>query len=474
MTGSPRLRTVDTTSDDALGTSDATDLRARLARREVSASELRQAAMTRARAANLHLNAVAHWFDQPVRTEVVVAGGAPLAGIPTFIKDNEEVAGFPTTQGSRAVPDRPAPTCSPVVSALLALGLDPLGASTLPEFGLTASTESSRYGATRNPWDTGRSAGGSSGGSAAMVAAGVVPIAHANDGGGSIRIPASCCGLVGLKPSRGRLPMNPLKERIPVRIAAQGVLTRSVRDTALLLALADPARSDPGLPPIGHVTRPGAPRLRIGMCVTTLRGLPLTLDTVAAVRSAGSLLAGLGHHVEEVGPPVGEEFATDFLRYWALLAFVLHRSGSKAYGEGFDGTQVEDLTKGLSGMLTRQADRVPGSLRRLRRMARNPDAAFGQYDVLLSPVTGYPAPPIGHLGPDVEFRTHLVRLLQFASMTPVQNVSGAPAMSLPLGRSSEGLPIGVHLAAPFGHERRLLEVALELEEAAPWPVRTTT
>ncbi len=471
MSEHSRPRTVDTTTDDALGTSDATDLVERLARREVSAPELRQAAMARARVANPHLNAVTHWFDDPVSTEVVVPDGAPLAGIPTFIKNNEEVAGFPTTQGSWAVPDTPAPACSPIVTALLRLGLDPLGATTLPEFGLTASTESSRFGATRNPWDTGRSAGGSSGGSAAMVAAGVVPVAHANDGGGSIRIPASCCGLVGLKPSRGRMPMNPLKERIPVRIAAQGVLTRSVRDTALVLALADPARPDAGLPPIGHVTRPGTQRLRIGMCLTTLRGLPLSADTVAAVRSAGALFEDLGHHVEEVGPPVGNEFAMDFLRYWALLAFVLHRSGASAYGQGFDGTRVEELTKGLSALLTRQIDQVPGSLRRLRRLSRRPDAGFDTYDLFLSPVTGYPAPAIGHLGPDVEFRTHLVRLLQFASMTPVQNVSGAPAMSLPLGRSTEGLPIGVHLAAPFGHERRLLEVALELEEAAPWPLR---
>ena len=473
MTDAPRPRTVDTTTDDALGTSDATDLIERLARREVSPAELRTAAMARARAANPHLNAVAHWFDDPVRTEVVVPDDAPLAGIPTFIKDNEEVAGFPTTQGSRAVPDTPAPACSPIVATLLQLGLEPLGASTMPEFGLTANTESSRYGPTRNPWDTDRSAGGSSGGSAAMVAAGVVPMAHANDGGGSIRIPASCCGLVGLKPSRGRLPMNPLKERIPVRIAAQGVVTRSVRDTALLLALTDPARPDAGLPPIGHVTRPGTERLRIGMCVSTLRDLPLSPDTVAAVRSAGALFEDLGHHVEEVGPPVGEEFATDFLRYWALLAFVLHHSGSAAYGKGFDGAQVEEFTRGLSKMLNRQIDRVPGSIRRLRQLSRNPDAGFEKYDLFLSPVTGYPAPPIGFLGPDVEFRTHLVRLIQFASMTPVQNVSGAPAMSLPLGRSAEGRPIGVHLAAPFGHERRLLEVALELEQAAPWPVRTT-
>jgi len=463
--------TIDTTTDDALGDSDVTSLLARLSAQEVSASEVRAAAMARAQAANPELHAVTHWFDESVRTEVVVPADAGLAGVPTFIKDNEEVAGFPTTQGSRAVVDHPAPACSPIVASLLELGLEPLGASTLPEFGLTASTESSRFGATRNPWDIGRSAGGSSGGGAAVVAAGVVPIAHANDGGGSIRIPASCCGLVGLKPSHGRLPANPLKEKVPVKIAAQGVLTRSVRDTALFHALMEQARPAVGLPPIGHVTRPGAARLRIGMCVTASRGLPIAPETVAAVRATGALLEGLGHHVDEVGPPVADGFAADFLRYWGLLAFFLHHGGGAIYGKGFDTAQLEDFTKGLSAMLGRQKALVPDSLRRLRRLARTPDVGFDQYDVLLSPVTGYPAPPIGYLGPDVEFRSHLVRLIRFASMTPVQNVAGTPAISLPLGRTPAGLPIGSHLAAPFGHERRLLEVALELEEAAPWPAR---
>lgn len=472
---SPRTgpRAVDTTTDDALGDSDLTDLRARLAAREVSPSELREAAMARARAANPALNAVTHWFDEPVATEVRVPDNAPLAGIPTFVKDNEEVAGFPTTQGSRAVPDIPAAHCSPIVTSLLELGLAPLGATTLPEFGLTASTESSRFGATRNPWDTDHSAGGSSGGSAAMVAAGVVPIAHANDGGGSIRIPASCCGLVGLKPSRGRLPMNPIKERVPVRIAAQGVLTRSVRDTALFHAEMERVRPVTGLPSIGHVTAPGTQRLRIGLCLTASRGLPIHPETVAAVRAAAALCEGLGHHVEEVGPSVADDFAGDFLRYWALLAFALHHRGGAVYGSGFDGSRVEDLTKGLSAMVARHVDRIPGSLWRLRRLAQRPNTGFDRHDLLMSPVTGYPPPPIGQLAPDVPFRTQLVRLIRFASMTPVQNVSGAPAMSLPLGRSAHGLPIGVHLAAPFGQERRLLEVALELGQASPWPMRTT-
>lgn len=459
---------VNATTDDALGSSDLTDLVARLARREVSPAELRTAALARARAANPELNALARWFDEPILTPPI-RGDAPLAGIPTLIKDNEEVAGYPTSQGSRAVPDRPAAHSSPIVATLLGLGLDPLGATTLPEFGLTASTESSRFGATRNPWDTSRTAGGSSGGSAALVAAGVVPLAHGNDGGGSIRIPASCCGLVGLKSTRGRLPANPIKERLPIRIAHQGVLTRTVRDTALFHAVLEQTYLPDGLPPIGDVSRPGTRRLRIGLCDTTIRGLPLEAQTVTAVRQVGELCASLGHHVEQAPPPVGDDFATDFLRYWALVAFALHRRGGAAYGPGFDGDLVEELTKGLSGMLVRQAERVPGSLLRLRRLVREPDTGFGTYDVLLTPVTGYPAPPIGHLGPEVEFRTHLVRLLRFAVATPVQNVSGGPAMSLPLGRTGDGRPIGVQLAGRFGQDRTLLELGLELEQAAPWP-----
>ena len=461
--------TVDTTSDDALGSSDATVLIARLARREVSPRELRDAALERARRVNPHLNALTQWLEEPVGTDLGVDPEAPLAGIPTALKDNEPLAGYPTSNGSAAVPDVAAPASSPFVRHFLALGLDPIGTTTLPEFGLTASTESTRFGATRNPWDPGRSVGGSSGGSAALVASGVVPIAHSNDGGGSSRIPASVCGLVGLKPTRGRLPDALGVDLLPVQITAQGVLTRTVRDTALYYAHAERAFRADGLPPIGHVTAPSGRRLRIGVFPGAASGLPVTPDTVAAVRATGELCTSLGHHVEDVGPPVGDQFGPDFLVLWAYLAFLLHRGGRFMYGPGFDRRRTEIFTWGLSARLLRQVDRVPGALRRLRRLAREHEAAFDSYDVLLTPVTGHSAPPIGHLGPDVEFRIHLVRLMRFCSMTPVQNVSGSPAISLPLGRGTDGLPIGVHLAAPFGQERRLLELALELEAAAPWP-----
>ncbi len=468
MTDTPRPATVDATADDALGTGDATDLLAALASRSVSATEVRAAAISRAKAANVQLNAVTRWFGRPIAGEVPEA---PLAGIPTFIKDNEEVAGYPTSQGSWAVVDRPAPESSPIVAAMLEAGLAPLGASTLPEFGLTATTESSRFGATTNPWDTTRSAGGSSGGAAALVAAGVVPMAHGNDGGGSIRIPAAACGLVGLKPSRGRLPMNPLKQKVPVLIAVQGVLTRTVRDTALFYAAMEQRRPAAGLARIGHVTRPGAARLRIGLCRTATKGLPIHPEVRDAIVRVGEVCEELGHHVELVGPPVDDGFAPDFVRYWALMALFLRRAGAMAYGSGFDARRLEQLTLGLSARATKQMDRLPGTIRRLRKAASRPTPLLERFDLLISPVTGHAAPALGYLGPDVDFHTHLVRLVRFAPMTAAQNVTGEPAISLPLGRTSSGLPIGVQVAAPLGLERRLLEVALELEEAAPWPVR---
>jgi amidase len=301
-----------------------------------------------------------------------------------------------------------------------------------------------------------------------------VPIAHANDGGGSIRIPAACCGLVGLKPSRGRLVDRPELERLPVPLTTQGVLTRTVRDTARYYAEAERLHANPALPPIGLVEGPGPERLRIGVVMHGIKDLPVDPETAAAVASVAQLCADIGHHVEEVAAPVDDRFGPDFLSYWALLAFLLKNTGGSLFGEGFDGSRTEDFTKGLAALLRQQLERVPGSLRRLRRTAR--DSGNAGVDVVLSPVLGHAPPPLGYLGPDVEFRTHLVRLLRYTSFTPLQNVSGAPALSLPLARTSSGLPIGIHLAAPVGHERRLLELAYALEEAAPWPTtpgRTT-
>jgi amidase len=459
------LARVDAVTDDALGADDATGLLARLAAGEVSRSELLEAALARAERVNPALNAVAAWTPSYRSAD----GDAPLAGIPTVVKDNEDLAGYPSGQGSDAVPHLPASMSSPVVDQLLRLGLVPVAKTTLPEFGLTATTESVRYGATRNPWDLARSSGGSSGGSAALVAAGVVPVAHANDGGGSIRIPAACCGLVGLKPSRGRVVDRPELERLPVQIAVQGVLTRTVRDTALYLAAAERLYANPSLPRIGHVAAPSPRRFRIGVVTSGILGLPLSAATTQAVLDAARLCERLGHDVEETAAPADDQFGVDFLRYWAFVAFSLRYAGAAVFGRGFDGRRTEPFTKGLSHLFVRSPERLPPAVRRLRRLAREGERGFDRYDLLLTPVVGHETPAIGHLGPDVPFRTHLLRLLRYTSFTPLQNVTGSPAVSLPLGRTEDGLPIGVQVVAPYGRDNRLLSLAYELEEAAPWP-----
>lgn len=453
---------VNTTRDDALGTDDLCGLLDRLARREVSPDELRAAALARAERANPLLNAVCVWVDPG-------SGGwrdGPFAGIPAAIKDNEDLAGYPTSWASLAVPDQPARANSPFVEQFLRLGLSPIAKTTLPEFGWTASTESIRFGATRNPWDIRRSAGGSSGGSAALVAAGVVPLAHGNDGGGSIRVPAAACGLVGLKASRGRIIDRPEVARLPVPLTVQGVLTRTVRDTARYLAEAERLHANPDLPPVGLVTGASQRRLRMGVLDAGLPGVPIAAASRQAVRDAAGMCEELGHHVEPVPPLVDDRFGPDFGRYLCLLAFMMQHAGGRMLGTDFHAERTEPLTKGLSAIAARSGLQLPTTLRRLRKLASVGEPVYESVDVLLMPSTAHDTPPIGHLGPDVGVDEHLVRLIRFLAANPVQNVTGSPALSLPLAQTADGLPMGVQLVAPRGHERRLLELGFELEAAS--------
>ncbi|HET7900819.1 MAG TPA: amidase [Candidatus Nanopelagicales bacterium] len=452
--------------DDALGRDDMVGLLDRLARRDVSPDELRKAAVSRARTVNDRLNAVTCWVDD----ETLAADDGPFSGVPTLIKDNEHLAGYPTTQGSQAVADRTAEISGPWASSALALGLAPVAKTTLSEFGLTATAETLRFGATRNPWDLSRSSGGSSGGSGALVAAGAVPLAHGNDGGGSIRIPASCCGLVGLKPSRGRLPDTAVM--VPVNIAVQGVLTRSVRDTARYYAEVEKQSPAKGLPEIGLVEGPSSQRLRIGVVTVPPMGLPVDPVVVAPVEATAALLASLGHEIVDVPHPVDDSFGPDFLRYWGLLAGLSRTMGRLEYGDGFDPDAVEPFTRQLGSVAKEQAARMPSTLLRLRRLATKHESVWSDCDVYLSPTLAHEPAEIGWLGAEVDPRTHLLRVLRYVSFTPLQNVTGSPAISLPLGRGASGVPIGVHVAAPFGEERRLLELAYELEAAHPWPLLT--
>ncbi len=452
--------------DDALGDLDAVALAAALRAGEVSQAELIDAAIARAEAVDPALNGLAHAAFDRARTDAPRNGF--FAGIPTFVKDNSDVAGMPTMDGTDAWTPRPAPADGDFARSFLGTGLIALGKTQLSEFGFSASAEHPRLGPVRNPWNTEHTAGASSSGSGAFVAAGVVPIAHANDGGGSIRIPAACNGLVGLKPSRGRLPLDKQMRQMPLRIVANGVLTRSVRDTAAFYREAERLQRNPKLPAIGNVTGPGSRRLHIAVCTESIarEASPeireLTMKTAA-------LLEGLGHRVTEISNPVPASFMNDFLLYWSLLAFALVRGGRRTFGPSFEKTKLDNLTLGLEHLAGRNLHRMPLVIGRLARTRRIITRLAASYDVLLTPTLADVTLRIGHLDPTAPYEQIIDRLIDWVAFTPLQNVTGDPAISLPAGRSAAGLPIGMMFAAPLGQERVLLELAYELEDAQSFP-----
>ena len=454
--------------DDALGHDDATEIARRISAGEVSAHEVAQAAIARAQLLQPSLNAVAfEAYDRALASADKPHTGL-FAGVPTIIKDNTDVAGMPTNQGSAAVDSAPAKSDSAFAQQLLSTGLVNLGKSRMPEFGFNASTEYVGADPVRNPWNLEYSAGASSGGSAALVAAGAVPIAHANDGGGSIRIPAATCGLVGLKPSRGRTVLDAADKSLPIRIIGQGVVTRSVRDTANFFAAAETYYRNPKLAPVRLVEGPAATRLRIGVMVDSITGTPTDDDTRAAVAKTAELLAGLGHHVEEAAIPVGQSFIEDFSVYWGFLSFAIAVGGKQMYGPSFDKSKTDSLSKGLAAMYRKKMAKTPQTLYRLRRTYQQYAQMFQQFDVILSPVLAHTTPELGYLSPDQSFEDLFAKLVTYTAFTPLNNASGGPAMSLPLHQSRDGLPLGMHFSADHGDERTLLELAFELEQASPW------
>lgn len=458
--------------DDVLGNADAVEIARRIRVGEIRAREAVEAAIARTERVNPSLNAVAtRLFDAALR-EANVSRSGIFAGVPTFIKDTDTLAGAPLSFGSRALPNTPSTRSSPFVEQFLALGLIALGKTTLSEFGLTGTTESLRHGPTHNPWRLGYSSGGSSGGSAALVAAGAVPIAHANDGGGSTRIPASCCGLVGLKPSRGRLVDFEGTHLMPVKLQHQGMLSRTVRDTAVFYHAAEKLHRNRRLPEIGLVVRPGR-RLRIGVFSSLSDHEPAHPECVDAVTQAATLCERLGHVVEPVAPPFDERFHEDFLLLWSMLAFAITRFGRQLIHPALERGGFEEFTEGLARHFRENIARAPMAIARLRRFARTHPEVFDDYDVLMCPTMAMPPPEHGYVGPEVPFETLLERMRWMVPFTPVQNVAGTPAISLPLARSRAGLPLGIQLASAMGAERTLLELALEVEEAAPWPTLTS-
>lgn len=459
---------------------DATALAALVRAGEVEAAELLEIAIARTEALNPRLNAIVDRMDDLAREQVAtLPKEAPLAGVPFLVKDlGTSVAATPTTHGCRFFAGRLASYDSEVVRRYRAAGLLLFGKTASPEFGLTTSTESLLWGQTRNPWNLELSAGGSSGGAAAAVAARILPAAHASDGGGSIRIPASCCGLFGLKPTRFRVSYAPDAGERWAGLSVAHAVSRSVRDSAALLdAAAGPALGDlhwcppPSRPFVDEVGAPPG-SLRVGLITAAFNGVETDPQCLDATRVAARLCESLGHRVielESIELP-REELgqATRTIIYSDLVATLAERS--RELGRDLTRDDVEPMT---FAMVERSKDALAVDLvqarRTIERVARLVANTFLDVDLLLTPTMAAPPKQLGALAPDrTDGDGYVADLLDTIAFTQLWNVAGNPAASLPLHWSDEGLPIGVQLAASYGREDVLFRIASQIEEAAPW------
>lgn len=451
---------------DPLAAMDAVETAQRIKAGTLSAAEATEAAIARAERINPQIHAIVNASFDRARAQAKSAPTGVFGGVPTFRKDLNDLPGVPTEFGSRAFKGFvPSDNPYPFFKRFDDMGFVYLGKSSTPEFGLTATTEPLNHPASRNPWNTDHSTGGSSGGAAALVASGVVPVAHASDGGGSIRIPASCCGLFGLKVSRGRNPSAFDERGMPIVLSVHGVVSRTVRDSAAFFAAMD-AKGD-GLPEIGLVSGPSSKRLKIGFFTAAPQGTPVDPRIVKATERAAKLCADLGHAVAEIAPPIDASPADDFLLYWAAGAARSISEWEKAAKKRAGYGDFEPLTMSLAAHYEVNRARMDAAVARLSQFPAIFDAAFGSYDMLLSPVLAAPPPPIGYLSPTLAYPVAIERLLTYAAFTGGVNLAGTPAMSVPLNWA-DGLPVGAHFMARRGQERMLLELAFELEAAAQW------
>lgn len=458
--------------DDALGTLDAVGVAEAVAKKKVSVEEVTEAAIERAEKVNHILDAIVIKTYDDARQKKHINEKGLLYGVPSFIKDNENLQGYPTQKGTGAFVSKPASKNSKYVRQFFHSGVNVIGKSTLPEFGFICSTENERWNITRNPWDTDYTTGGSSSGSGALVASGVVPIAVANDGAGSTRIPASCCGLVGLKPTRHRLMPMHGTETLPVNIVYSGVVTRTVRDTAAFYAAAEEFYYNKKLPKIGHVTEPLQRRLRFAIFENQPVGKQghVDEDTWNTVLETARLLESLGHSVEMVPLPLDpEEMTVHYLTYYGFLSYMTVKFGRLTTGGKVNKDILEPFTLGLKDTFGNNKLRLPKSLSALKKAASQTEQDISKrFDVIMTPVSTITTPKIGYFSPKLEFEEVCKRASDFATYLPMFNISGSPAISLPMGTSSEGMPIGLQFAAPHGEDKLLLELALQLEAAKPW------
>lgn len=451
---------------DGVATIDALDAR------ELSTREVMDGAIRRAEEVDPRIAAVMFERYEQARRSIDERrprrGG--LIGLPTYIKDMVPVEGLPCTWGAAAMEDAPPQKRTRAVAHdMERMGMQIIGTSTMPEWGFVPSTEFPEREPTRNPWNTAHTVGGSSGGAAALVAAGVVPIAHAVDGGGSIRIPAAAAGLVGLKPSLGRLRRHQDEKNLPLSISVDGVVTRTVRDTARFYAEMERVFRPRGMPGMGEVTGPPSRRLRVGI-LSEVPGLAhMDEPTRATLESTIGLLTDLGHHCEPADLPLDpQQFRDDFIFYYRFLVFAATNTASFMHGRHYDRTKLTRFSQGMAASFRANPTRIIGVSRRLRKV-RSQLAVMGErYDVLVSPTVATLPPELGWLGANVEFGPLLERIAAWMPYTPFANAGGTPAITLPMGLDERtNLPIGMMLSTVFGADELIVQLALELEDARP-------
>lgn len=488
---------------DDFSSHDAISLASLVRAGEVSPTELVQSTIDRIEALNPKLNAVIHkMYDAALREADGTLADGPFKGVPFLLKDlSSWYAGEPLTSGSRLFKDWKPPHDNETVARFRRSGVIVVGKTNTPEFGLSPYTEPELHGPSLNPWDLGRTTGGSSGGSAAAVASGMVPWASASDGGGSIRVPASCCGLFGLKPTRGRVPTGPINGEVWQGASIEHCITRSVRDSAAMLdAISGPDAGAPywAVPPVrpflSEVT--AKPRkLRVGFTTNPLVGHAVHADCVAAVMETAKLLESLGHDVVESAPPIDREaFNRAFLIMICGEMNAALNESKALIGRAATRADVEITTWGLHLLgATITAGEFVESEHFLRSAARQIGQYFESVDVLLTPTIATPPVRTGELQPPASEKRTLAllgrlgagralrklgalekaaeKIFDFIPYTPMFNVTGQPAMSVPLYWNSENLPVGIQIVGRYADEATLFNLAGQLEEARPWKDR---
>jgi amidase len=478
---------------------DALGLAELVRKRQVTPVELLDAAIARADAVNPKLNAIIIPMHEIARERAAQKLDGPFTGVPFLTKDLfQEYQGVRTAYGCKALKaaNYTATEHSEITARWLKAGTVIFGRTNTPEFGAKGITEPEAWGAARNPWNLAHTPGGSSGGSAAAVAAGIVPMAGGNDGGGSIRLPAGHCGLFGLKPGRGRTPWGPAYGELMHGAAMNHVLTRSVRDSAAMLdathgpEIGSLYRIAPPLRPYLEEVGTDPARLRIGFTAASPIGTDVDPEAVTAVRNAAKLLESLGHHVEEAAPDIdGLQLAQDFIVMWFANCAATVDAIRQQTGCGSEGFELDTLAMAAFGRASRASDYVACYLR-WNDYCRKLGEFHQRYDLMMTPTMALPPARVGEIvTPDwqrvairILLALRLSRLvltggfieqmarenLKWVPFTQLGNLTGVPAMSVPLHWTAAGLPLGVHFVAPHGGEDVLLRLAGQLERAQPW------